>query len=719
MTGGRVPIVVADADKPVGSDGRTVFLPPEVGDLPSTVDGFGFLKLTLLHQLARFQSGNPAAGHSMWRRAAGGHPLAWALAEVLEGQRVDGWMIGHYPGIRATLESALDREATRRAAEPWPTTAAGAAAEYALRRGVDSLLARLAEERREAPTGTAPHAPDRSLRSPSILDASVRCALDDALHSMSKPDATVALGARHVASWSWLQEFDEVTGTSEDREPLFDPVRHRGVARFEAVEDLRALAIETRELDRIDPDGAEARSEKLGWQIVDDSLALLGIQDGDLFAFGNLMQGLDDGGELVGPSSGSDAGGDRPEAPKIGAGDASLETGLEEEIKARLEEIEELARRVETERRASGAELDPARVFYYDEWDYLRKGYRPRWCRLLETRLEPGDSELVDRLRVERGDLLGRVRREFERLRPEAYRRIRRLTDGEDLDLDRVIESHVDRRAGLPPYDDVYTRRQKQNREVAAIFLVDMSASTDSAVAPIDDEGAAGGAAGAHERVDPLEPKENTQQTYSYGGVFDDSDPWEGIWGVPAPSLPAPPKRRVIDIEKESLVLMAEALEALEDDWAVYGFSGYGHDAVDLYVAKELGEPWSSTAERRIAAMEPCQSTRMGPAIRHATARLLRTDARLKVLLVLSDGYPQDHDYGDERGSRTYGVQDTMMALDEAERAGVDTFCITVDPAGHDYLREMCPDQKYLVIDDIAALPGELPKVYRGLTTRS
>jgi nitric oxide reductase activation protein len=162
---------------------------------------------------------------------------------------------------------------------------------------------------------------------------------------------------------------------------------------------------------------------------------------------------------------------------------------------------------------------------------------------------------------------------------------------------------------------------------------------------------------------------------------------------------------------------MADALDTLGDRYAVYGFSGYGRDKVDLFVAKEFAEPWNRSTQTRLGKMEPIQSTRMGPAIRHSLAKLARTDARVKVLLILSDGYPQDHDYGSVRGDRTYAIRDTMMALREAGLAGVHSFCITVDPGGHDYLREMCPDRSYLVIDDIESLPNELPKVYRGLTS--
>ena len=179
----------------------------------------------------------------------------------------------------------------------------------------------------------------------------------------------------------------------------------------------------------------------------------------------------------------------------------------------------------------------------------------------------------------------------------------------------------------------------------------------------------------------------------------------------------SPPRRRIIDVEKEALVLMAEALEGLGDAYAVYGFSGYGRDQVDFFVVKEFMERYDARVQGSIAAIKPHRSTRMGPAIRHAIRKLAQQDARVKLLLLLSDGYPQDYDYGKDRKSKEYGIQDTTMALHETRLKGIQTFCLTVDPAGHDYLRAMCPDQQYLVLEDMASLPKELPKVYRSLTT--
>jgi nitric oxide reductase activation protein len=133
-------------------------------------------------------------------------------------------------------------------------------------------------------------------------------------------------------------------------------------------------------------------------------------------------------------------------------------------------------------------------------------------------------------------------------------------------------------------------------------------------------------------------------------------------------------------------------------------------------VAKDFADKLSARTWAALAAMEPRRSTRMGAAIRHALSKLARESASMKVLIIVSDGYPEDLDYGADRTDREYGIQDTARALREAQHAGVMDFCVTIDPAGHDYLRRMCRESRYLVIDDVTALPRELTKLYRTLT---
>jgi hypothetical protein len=309
--------------------------------------------------------------------------------------------------------------------------------------------------------------------------------------------------------------------------------------------------------------------------------------------------------------------------------------------------------------RDTPAPSDGAAEILYDEWDHRIGDYRSAWCHLRELPLASDTGDFFHHTLATHAALLPEVRRQFQRIRPERYRVVHGLEDGEDFDLDAVITARADRRSGHPPSSKLYQARQREERDVATLFLVDMSASTDEPV-----PGAAAG-------------------------------------------------RRVIDITKEALVVMAEALEGIGDAYAIAGFSGHGRKQVEFYVVKRFTETLAAAVKGRIGAIEPKRSTRMGTALRHATAQIRRIAARSKHVILLSDGFPQDLDYGDDRRSNVYGIQDTMMAFQEAVRAGVTPFCITVDKAGHDYLKEICDASRYLVIDDITALPRELPKIYQ------
>jgi nitric oxide reductase activation protein len=194
----------------------------------------------------------------------------------------------------------------------------------------------------------------------------------------------------------------------------------------------------------------------------------------------------------------------------------------------------------------------------------------------------------------------------------------------------------------------------------------------------------------------------------------DDDDSF--LWQPLKIERDAPPPRRIIDVLRDAIALMARALDSHGDAYGVFGFSGYGRDCVEYYVAKEFGEAFRSGSMRALVGMRPRRSTRMGPAIRHSTAKLARTGSALKVLIMLSDGFPQDCDYGPDRSDHEYGVADTARALEEAAHAGIQTFCITVDRSGHDYLKRMCAEDRYMVIDEIESLPDALTKVYHKLT---
>jgi hypothetical protein len=302
-----------------------------------------------------------------------------------------------------------------------------------------------------------------------------------------------------------------------------------------------------------------------------------------------------------------------------------------------------------------------AATFVYDEWDHVIDDYRAGWCALRELALGDDAGVFFTQTLARYATLVPEIRRHFQRVRPESWRTLRGLEDGEDFDLAAAVDARAELRAGRSPSPKLYTARARLEREVATLFLLDMSASTDEA-APVGGE-----------------------------------------------------TRRIIDIEKAALVIMAAALEEIGDAYAIYGFSGQGRHNVEFYLVKAFGERLATGARGRIGGIEPRCSTRMGTALRHAIHKMRDVRAPNRHLLLLSDGFPQDLDYGDDRRSHAYGINDTAMALREVEAAGIKPFCITVDLAGHDYLRRMCDPQRYLIIENVADLPRELPKIYQRL----
>ena len=331
------------------------------------------------------------------------------------------------------------------------------------------------------------------------------------------------------------------------------------------------------------------------------------------------------------------------------------------------------------------------RTALYDEWDFVALDYKPAWCRVRETTMAEGSAEFYETTIERHAGLINEVRRQFEMMVPETYRKEKRLTDGEEFDLDAVIDAVVQRKAGATPDDKVYWRRNKTERDVAVIFLLDMSASTAEAIEERSN----------YEDDDEDIPDDPRQYLF---------------WLRTRREQQKRSYLRIIDLEKESTVLLIRALEAIGDQYGIYGFSGYGRENVEFYSVKALEEPFSDRVIKRIDGITPLHATRMGPAIRHALAKLDATSAKTKVLFLISDGRPQDRGYSREGAEKEYAVQDTHMALLEAKAKGIIPFLLTVDRAGHDYMKEMCGDLPYEVLADIELLPKRLPQLYSRLT---
>ncbi|NLE86811.1 MAG: VWA domain-containing protein [Myxococcales bacterium] len=289
----------------------------------------------------------------------------------------------------------------------------------------------------------------------------------------------------------------------------------------------------------------------------------------------------------------------------------------------------------------------------YPEWDYRRRAYRERGAVVRERVPALGDPRWAEQVLARRAALLHEVRRRFERLRPRRVR-LGRQRDGVEVDLAAYVAAHADRRAGLPADDRLYEAVRCTRRDVAIALLVDVSASTDS---------------------------------------------W--ITG----------DLRVVDVEKEALLVVCDALDALGDPYTILAFSGEGPEAVSVRRLKSFEEQIGPLVRRRIAGLEPERYTRMGAALRHATALLVRKPARHRLLLVLSDGKPNDVDQYEGR----YGVEDTRQAVCEARLQGLHPFCVTVDRLAPAYMPRIFGSGGYAALHHPEHLPSVLVDVLRRL----
>lgn len=297
-------------------------------------------------------------------------------------------------------------------------------------------------------------------------------------------------------------------------------------------------------------------------------------------------------------------------------------------------------------RHISSAASDTAEAVCYPEWDFRIKAYRHPGATVRMLPAPSGTQQWVDDTLTENRTLLDAIRQRFTALRPQRSVR-RRQTDGDDIDLEACVEGMAKRRAGWPMADDLYCSQQRTRRDMAILILIDISGSTD--------------------------------------GWISNS-------------------RRVIDVEREALLLVCIALGAMGEPFAVQAFSGNGPAGVSLWEIKRFDEPHSPAVALRIAALEPDQYTRTGAAMRHASATLMREGATHKLLLLLTDGKPNDCDLYEGR----YGIEDTRQAVTEAKLQGISPFCLAVDRQAASYLPAVFGAHHHALLSTPASLPTVL-----------
>ncbi len=677
------------------TDGHSVFLPPAVDHYTTKPENFAWLKVVTTHQVGHLEFGSfqfhfqaPSAKFNDLRERVahgiGAEPsstdiasffdlfpvrgLAADLFSVVEDARIDHKLTRQYRGLapdyRKVQSAALEGRGT---IQMMP-----------LQQAMVELVIRLGLSQ----TGKVP-VPGKYRKQTEELAALLRQAQDP--DAAVEDSAEAALRMYHIISqlpnelvpmddWEWVDlrdskftepdadevienlksQFEEESQEGEGEEYQSpEDVEYRGDFKPEMVQLLQMMRGQPSDSDQNAEEGAQGISQEALEEMLRESTEVDFGDDAEMTTVAaNLMK---------------ESGADQP--AQSGAGYNQIPHHEEE-----------------------GGSLEPTepRSYAYDEWDFRANDYRPRWCIVQERVAAPGDTQFFTDTLHQYSGLMEQIRRQFEAVRPELYRKVRRLPEGEDIDLDAGIDALIDLHANISPDERIYWRRNKDERDVGVAFLLDMSASTAEAVEESSRE--------AEWNV-PSDPVAYTAWLRARRG-----------------ETARRPYKRIIDVEKESMVLLMTALEAIGDRYGIYGFSGFGRENVEFYVIKELEEAMGDRIKRRLDKISPLHATRMGPAIRHATTKLAKLDAKTKFMFVISDGRPQDRGYSREGVEKEYAVQDTRMALLEARQQDITPFCLTVDRNGHDYLRTMAGDLGYEVLPDILELPRRLPYLYRKIT---
>ena len=296
--------------------------------------------------------------------------------------------------------------------------------------------------------------------------------------------------------------------------------------------------------------------------------------------------------------------------------------------------------------------------FHYHEWDYQVQLFRPDWATVYERRVNRGDPERIDDILAEHKPIAHRIRQIIDMLSPAGVQRVRNMEDGDEIDLNAAVDAMISIRMGEQPNPRITMRNVIKTRDLAVTVLLDLSESTN----------------------DP---------------AGDDAE------------------KTVLDLTREAATLVATAINGIGDPFAVHGFASDGRHDVHYYKFKDFAQRFDDDARARLAGMKGGLSTRMGTALRHAGAGLLKQPERRKLILLVTDGAPADIDERDPQHLR----HDTRKAVEELYAKGVFTYCLTLDPNADSYVKRIFGVNNYTIVDHVSRLPEKLPTLFASLTS--
>jgi nitric oxide reductase NorD protein len=294
--------------------------------------------------------------------------------------------------------------------------------------------------------------------------------------------------------------------------------------------------------------------------------------------------------------------------------------------------------------------------FHYAEWDYQIQLERPSWVTVQERRAKSGELQIIDDITDNNKRIISRMKFLLDAMQPQGVTRIRKLEDGDEIDINAAIASVIDMRMGMQPDPRIMMRSVRKVRDISVLVLLDLSESTNEKV---------------------------PGQDYT-----------------------------VLELTRQATVLLADAINKVGDPFAIHGFSSDGRNDVQYLKFKDFDQEYNEVPKARLAGMTGQLSTRMGAAIRHAGHYLKMQKSSKKLLMVITDGEPADIDVRDPQ----YLRYDAKKAVEEVGRNGVMTYCMTLDPRADQYVSRIFGVRNYMVVDHVERLPEKLPLLYAGLT---
>ncbi|MCP3931873.1 MAG: VWA domain-containing protein [Bacteroidetes bacterium] len=285
----------------------------------------------------------------------------------------------------------------------------------------------------------------------------------------------------------------------------------------------------------------------------------------------------------------------------------------------------------------------------YPEWNYQMKDYKHDYCKVFIKDIKGGDPEYARQCLSDNKKTLTELRRIFAQINQER-KIIRRMPEGDEIDIDAIVDWYADLQSGSPPSENIYLTSRKKESDIAILFLMDLSLSTDS---------------------------------YADGN-------------------------RVLDVEKQAVILFGEVLTEYGVEFSIGGFYSKTRNNCSYMPIKGFRENWTK-AKQKLSQIQPEGYTRIGPALRHSKAVIEKHSARHKWVILLSDGKPNDYDKYEGK----YGVADVKQALREMHANHINTYAVAIESIARYYLPQMFGQNHYNILSHPDMLIQSLALLYK------